>query len=60
VETGEETTTGPDGKFEIDVPPGKYTIAIRAEGHLGQRRTVRVENRGVTILNADLKESTWR
>jgi len=60
VETGAETTTGPDGKFEIDVPPGRYTIAIRAEGHLGQRRNVRVENRGVTILNADLKESKWR
>jgi hypothetical protein len=60
VETGEEATTGPDGRFEIDVPPGRYTIAVRAEGHLGQRRSVRVENRGVTILNADLKGSKWR
>jgi hypothetical protein len=52
---GMEAKTDAEGRFELDVPPGNYTITIEAEGHLAQRRAVRVENRGVTILNADLK-----
>ncbi len=44
-----------DGTFSIDVPPGTHTIQITAEGHLPQVSTVRVEDRGVTVINADLR-----
>ena len=55
-----ETTTDDEGRFEFDVPPGSYVISIKSKGHTGQRRNVRIENRGVTIINADLKENPWR
>jgi len=54
-----EVQTNAEGRFEVDVPPGRYTVTIEAEGHLKQRRAVKVENRGVTIINADLKEGRW-
>lgn len=51
-----EAQTSEDGSFELEVPPGLYTVLIVAPGFEGQRRQVRVENRGVTVLNAELRE----
>ncbi len=50
-----EAQTDDDGSFVVDIPPGVYEVAIEAEGFKGQRREVRVEENGVTILNADLR-----
>lgn len=53
---GVETKTDTDGTFQIDVPPGSYEVVVSAAGHVGQRRPVTVEENGVTILNADLRQ----
>ena len=53
---GTEATTDADGTFQIDLPPGAYDVVIAAPGHASQRRPVRVEENGVTILNADLRQ----
>lgn len=50
-----ETDAG--GQFAIPVPPGEYTLEIVAPGHEPQRRTAKVEHRGVTILVVDLRRS---
>lgn len=50
--------TDAKGSFQIDVPPGEYTLEISAEGHEPQRRQAHVELRGVTILVVDLRRST--
>jgi hypothetical protein len=46
-----------DGRFEVDVAPGKYEVTITAPGYETQRRRVEVEQNGVTLLNADLRSS---
>lgn len=51
---GIETTTDTTGAFQVDVAPGSYDVTIEAEGYQSQRRQVRVDDRGVVILNADL------
>ncbi|MDB4994715.1 MAG: hypothetical protein JWM74_2147 [Myxococcaceae bacterium] len=53
---GSETKTDADGMFQIDLPPGAYEIVVAAPGHAGQRRPVQVDENGVTILNADLRQ----
>ena len=53
---GSETKTDADGMFQIDVPPGAYEVVVAAPGHAGQRRPVQVDENGVTILNADLRQ----
>jgi hypothetical protein len=45
----------PRGEFEIDLPPGDYEVSIGAPGYRAQHRRVRIEQDGVTILNADLR-----
>ncbi len=51
---GSELSTDDDGRFVLDVPPGKYEVVIEAAGHERQRRQVEVTPDGVVILNADL------
>ncbi|HET7539080.1 MAG TPA: carboxypeptidase regulatory-like domain-containing protein, partial [Polyangiaceae bacterium] len=51
---GTEATTGSDGRFEIDVPPGSYEVVVEASGYQAQRRKINVESEGVVILNAEL------
>lgn len=50
------TDTNNEGYFEIDVPPGTYTIEITARGYKKQKRSVTVGDNSVVILNVDLSE----
>jgi hypothetical protein len=43
------------GRFEVDVPPGRYRITISAPGYQTQNRKVEVEENGVTLLDVDLR-----
>jgi hypothetical protein len=52
---GLTVTTNDEGWFETDVPPGDYEVIVRAEGYREQRRSVAVEQGGVTIINVDLR-----
>lgn len=47
--------TRPDGTFEIDVPPGDYSVVVSAERFSRQTRTAHVEKRGVAILIVELE-----
>jgi uncharacterized membrane protein len=53
---GIEVESDDAGRFELDVSPGRYTVSIEAKGHVRQERAVKVENRGVTVINVDLRE----
>lgn len=44
------------GQFELSLPPGRYTVMIDMPGYGGQRHQVTIEDRGVTVLNADLRK----
>jgi hypothetical protein len=46
-----------DGRFQIDVVPGRYRVTITAAGYLAQTRRVEVEENGVTVLNVDLRKN---
>ncbi|MEO8180943.1 MAG: carboxypeptidase regulatory-like domain-containing protein [Deltaproteobacteria bacterium] len=46
--------TDADGFFELDVPPGKYSVTVEAEGFRAQKRDVVLERDAVVVLNADL------
>jgi len=46
-----------DGIFELDLPPGSHQILVDATGFAGQKRAVRVNLGGVTLLNVDLRKS---
>jgi hypothetical protein len=48
-------TTREDGTFEIDVPPGEYSVAVNARGLRPQTRKARVELHGVAILIVELE-----
>jgi len=54
---GVEIKTDDGGSFEVDIVPGEYEVIIRAVGFEEQRRKVRIENKGVTLLNIDLRRS---
>lgn len=54
---GHTATTDADGVFELLLVPGHYDVAIEADGHDPQRRTVEIEVGGVTVINADLRRS---
>ena len=49
-----KASTDAEGAFSLDVPPGKYTVRIRAHGYKSQNRNVVVSENGVTVLNAEL------
>jgi hypothetical protein len=54
---GLSTESDKSGDFRIDVPPGRYTLEITAEGHEPQQRQAQVELHGVTILVVDLRRA---
>jgi hypothetical protein len=52
---GISAQTDREGRFELDLAPGSYRVMIEADGYRPQKRTVRIENRGVTVINAELE-----
>jgi len=52
---GVESQADEEGAFSIDVPPGAYQVQIVTKGFKTQTREVRIEENGVTVLNADLR-----
>jgi len=54
-ELGITLQTRDDGTFEIDVPPGEYSVAVRARRFRPQTRKARVEIQGVAILIVELE-----
>jgi hypothetical protein len=53
---GAQTKTDAEGFFQIDVPPGEYEVVIEALGYEPQRRKAKVDEHGVVIVNADLRQ----
>lgn len=51
VETGATATTDPDGLYRLDLPPGRYTLAVTKSDHLAQRVAVAVASGGSTELS---------
>lgn len=57
VEPGGKTiTAGADGNFQIDLPPGEYTVTVKAPGMAEQKLPVKIEQNGVAIKNIDLHQ----
>jgi hypothetical protein len=48
-------TLDAEGTFEIEVPPGEYTVLITAKGYESQEQRIRVEKGGVTVIAVELK-----
>lgn len=48
---GVEVLAAEDGRFHLELPPGKYSLTVEAVGFRSETRVVQVENRGVFILN---------
>jgi hypothetical protein len=49
-----EATTDAQGYFELDLPPGRYTVRLRAHGYKSQSRKVEIQADSVTVLNVEL------
>lgn len=43
-----------DGSFELELPPGDYSVEFEHQDYSTQRRTIHVADRGVVILNIAL------
>ena len=55
IEPGDLTaTSGPDGKFTVDLPPGHYKITVTARGLAQQQLDVNIDPNGVAIKNIDM------
>ncbi len=52
-----EVTSGANGRFQIDLPPGRYEVRVSARGYEPQTRQVEVAADGVVILNLDLRKA---
>jgi hypothetical protein len=53
---GLTATSGPDGKFTIDLPPGRYKLTVTARGLAQQQLDVNIEQNGVSIKNIELRK----
>ena len=51
---GVTATSGPDGKFTVDLPPGQYKLTVTARGLAQQQLDVNIEQNGVAIKNIEL------
>ncbi|HET7503386.1 MAG TPA: carboxypeptidase regulatory-like domain-containing protein [Kofleriaceae bacterium] len=51
---GVTATSGSDGKFTVDLPPGRYRLTVTARGLAQQQLDVTIEQNGVTIKNIEL------
>lgn len=45
-----------EGRFELPLKPGTFKVRISAPGYTSQRRTIQIDDNGVTVLNVDLHE----
>lgn len=52
---GREIHADPQGRFKLDVTPGKYSIKVSLPGYKTQQQTVKVHKSGVMVLNVDLE-----
>jgi hypothetical protein len=51
---GTTATSGADGQFSIDLPPGHYKITVTAKGLAQQQLDVDIDKNGVAIKNIDM------
>ena len=52
----EETLqSGEDGRVELELPPGRYSVRIEAPGYRSHTQSVQIKGNGVSVLNADLR-----
>lgn len=49
-----EANTDEQGYFQLDVPPGRYTVRLRSHGYKSQSRKVDIQADSVTVLNVEL------
>lgn len=54
---GVTVETDDKGYFQVDVEPGTHRVTVRAEGYIEQRRTLKVDEGGVVVFNADLTKA---
>jgi hypothetical protein len=55
IDPGDVTaTSAADGKFTIDLPPGRYKLTVTAKGLAQQQLDVNIEQNGVAIKNIDM------
>lgn len=52
-----ELSADENGRFTLDLPPGRYEVQVSARGHRAQVRKVDVQAGGVVILNLDLRKA---
>lgn len=52
----QEIKVGPDGSFSVDLAPGSYRVKFVHEGHRTQMRHIRVQDRGVVVVNIALEK----
>jgi hypothetical protein len=51
---GITATSGSDGKFQVDLPPGQYKLTVTARGLAQQQLDVNIQQNGVAIKNIDM------
>lgn len=54
---GSEYESGSDGRFSIDVAPGRYQVQISKPGYVSQSMEVVVAEKAVMVINVDLRKS---
>jgi uncharacterized membrane protein len=52
---GEDHESGSDGRFVLDVAPGRYTVEISKPGFVSQTHQVDVGDKAVIVINVDLR-----
>ncbi len=52
---GVRARAGEDGRFELELEPGSYTVSVEAPGFRSQSRRVVLSDGQVTIYNVDLR-----
>jgi hypothetical protein len=57
---GRELTADAEGSFQVEVPPGEYDVDVSAPQHRAQTRHVTVTERGVVVLNVQLRPGRGR
>jgi hypothetical protein len=48
--------TDADGRFSLNVPPGKYTVTLQADGYSARTQSCVVDEAGITVLNVELRD----